>query len=734
MTFFLNGPAEMPKIKANAPAVDLPTWGEGFGAAADRSRLEGDSNFRLAHERQKVRSGVALDAARRIGGDVLAERMKEAGVPEYQAHVFPRMVDRGFELLPAQMRQVVMDEARKAAETNPEAWADLDMSEEAIEATINERLSAEHEDAQQILEMMSGGRGFAEFLGGMYGMTADIKNLPFLAFGGGGGSLVNVMGREALINMAAEGAFLPSQFEMAERLDIPDPSVATQLAMAAGAGAILGGGVTAAQRGLQYFRGRNAVKPIGRMDEIQSRALIDRTEDILTSDTSRPFEKINSLIEDAGDDIRPPPYRLENPINPERPPLMPPEVTTTPLPPVGAAPDAVTAPEATPTPKPKTPRPSSLKSFVVGEGGIFKGDDAGEIAGMEYRRPGFLKKDLRKYSSAGHNNGGLRVDEMRKRAVEQGFLPEGATINDFLDALDQDVRGATRVYRQADETAAGEWRAFDGEQRMDPDRPRDPVEEFQSGRPSNEPGQLFIPRKNIGFLEPDDIRIMFDDWVEERGIADTLMPEERQEVLKVLQENGGDAHNALSVLRQREINHWKAERRANDAPSGTQQPDDPATVAGSVRNGERPDATGGRARGDAADAGSDGAPLSERTDAGQQTLIDGVAPITTRDRLQRQQDAPMRGGNAAADDGLFDVGARSQRDMFSDPASPEAREIQETVASDIRTEIKKDGDFDLEIETPDGGIRVMSASELLDDLDKGDAFSARIDLCGKGPT
>ncbi len=94
----------------------------------------------------------------------------------------------------------------------------------------------------------------------------------------------------------------------------------------------------------------------------------------------------------------------------------------------------------------------------------------------------------------------------------------------------------------------------------------------------------------------------------------------------------------------------------------------------------------------------------------------------------------MRGGNAAADDGLFDVGARSQRDMFSDPASPEAREIQETVASDIRTEIKKDGDFDLEIETPDGGIRVMSASELLDDLDKGDAFSARIDLCGKGPT
>jgi hypothetical protein len=93
----------------------------------------------------------------------------------------------------------------------------------------------------------------------------------------------------------------------------------------------------------------------------------------------------------------------------------------------------------------------------------------------------------------------------------------------------------------------------------------------------------------------------------------------------------------------------------------------------------------------------------------------------------------MRGGNAAADDGLFDVGSRSQMDMFSDPASPEARAIQDSVAADMRGDIEADGNFDLEIETPDGGKRIMSAGALLDYLDEGDAFSARIDLCGKGP-
>ena len=103
--------------------------------------------------------------------------------------------------------------------------------------------------------------------------------------------------------MGAEAAFLPSQFEMAERLGIPDPSVASQLAMAAGAGAILGGGVAAAQRGWSYYKGRNQTKPIGRMDQLRTQIMVDQTEDILTSDTAQPFEQIDRLVAEAGADI-----------------------------------------------------------------------------------------------------------------------------------------------------------------------------------------------------------------------------------------------------------------------------------------------------------------------------------------------------------------------------------------------------------------------------------------------
>lgn len=55
---------------------------------------------------------------------------------------------------------------------------------------------------------------------------------------------------------------------------------------------------------------------------------------------------------------------------------------------------------------------------------------------------------------------------------------------------------------------------------------------------------------------------------------------------------------------------------------------------------------------------------AEATNAGQQTLFDGVAPITARDRMEAAQNAPMRGGSAPADGGLFDLGARDQVDMF----------------------------------------------------------------------
>ncbi|MER8716608.1 hypothetical protein [Mesorhizobium sp. M1295] len=52
--------------------------------------------------------------------------------------------------------------------------------------------------------------------------------------------------------------------------------------------------------------------------------------------------------------------------------------------------------------------------------------------------------------------------------------------------------------------------------------------------------------------------------------------------------------------------------------------------------------------------------------AGEQMLIPGVRPITTRDRLTLLMDAPMcpRAAQKPLDIGLFDEASRNQLDLF----------------------------------------------------------------------
>ncbi len=65
----------------------------------------------------------------------------------------------------------------------------------------------------------------------------------------------------------------------------------------------------------------------------------------------------------------------------------------------------------------------------------------------------------------------------------------------------------------------------------------------------------------------------------------------------------------------------------------------------------------------------------DRTDAGpdgtRQTLIEGVNPVSNRDRMELESAKPMRGGNAELPaGGLFDDDARNQKDMFSHDSAP----------------------------------------------------------------
>jgi hypothetical protein len=57
---------------------------------------------------------------------------------------------------------------------------------------------------------------------------------------------------------------------------------------------------------------------------------------------------------------------------------------------------------------------------------------------------------------------------------------------------------------------------------------------------------------------------------------------------------------------------------------------------------------------------------AEDTEAGRQTLVPGVAPVTLGDRLAVLANAPLlpRRNQRPADHGLFDVNARNQFEMF----------------------------------------------------------------------
>ncbi len=307
----------------------------------------------------------------------------------------------------------------------------------------------------------------------------------------------------------------------------------------------------------------------------------------------------------------------------------------------------------------------------------------------------------------------------------------------FLDVLARDADGDdTWLYSRA-EAARLEQQAADieaGIERGDPEYARGSIEyDLDTGRQA--PDGLFIDVNGFSEDLPTrfrEIEPMLDQYLDQRGID--LDETVRLEIMDQLTRYGGDAEYLVELSVQRDLS---AAKEMVDGPNAQRNNglEDREAPRGNDEAGGGDSGRSERTGGSQGEGGTgDTQPVrTEPTEAGEQGLIEGVVPVTTRDRLQSQQEAPMRGGDAAADDGLFDVSARTQIDMFSDPTSPEARVVQDSVAADIRTSVEADGDFDVQVPMEDGSIVSMKASEALDYLDEGDKFSARIDLCGKGP-
>jgi len=104
------------------------------------------------------------------------------------------------------------------------------------------------------------------------------------------------------------------------------------------------------------------------------------------------------------------------------------------------------------------PRPETLSDFLHSKGGLAP---HGDLKAM----------DLHKLTVARRVGGrtvplplvrknGLSLDYAREAAIDAGFLPQGADINDLLEALRDETSGNPRI-READQGAADYWRHAD---------------------------------------------------------------------------------------------------------------------------------------------------------------------------------------------------------------------------------------------------------------------------------
>lgn len=276
MTYFLED-APVKPMPARGPDQMPSSFLEGIGAATSAYML--DRNV-LAARQSAVTSETSDTVSQvydRIGEAEILRNLKAKGLVPDTMTALPHDAIR----YNHEASDAVLQMGRDAAAANPDAWTGTDLSPEGIQKRANEALQAERNADEETLSMLPKGRGAAEFIGSVFGTIADPRQLPLLLAGGVGGSVLKVMAREAMLNVAAEAVTLPSQYEMAKVLDRPDPDVARNLLTAAAGGAVLGGGMHGLGRALEYFKGRSASPRIEPFNEEYSNIIVTAAEDAL---------------------------------------------------------------------------------------------------------------------------------------------------------------------------------------------------------------------------------------------------------------------------------------------------------------------------------------------------------------------------------------------------------------------------------------------------------------------
>lgn len=268
----------------------------------------------------------------------------------------------------------------------------------------------------------------------------------------------------------------------------------------------------------------------------------------------------------------------------------------------------------------------SLISFLRANGGVKDSGDLSRIFGR----------------GSNHNKGrgrlitkdGMTLDDALEAAVEAGYFPghrdrTDLTVADLLDAIKEDADGR-KVYPEGMSKAEiADRRAYERTSN-EMDAAEKHVRDVVKISDDHEPPPAEVWRdaaSHMVFGGEKDAHRAFD-----RAVLDYERTQGEHEALIRATHGSGEA-----------------DRGAIRARAGY---DEEGRLVGSGQDVRGAGETGGASG------------RSERTAAGDQTLIPGVEPVTDRQRAELGAEKPLRGGNEPVTDGLFNPEAGNQGEMF----------------------------------------------------------------------
>lgn len=419
------------------------------------------------------------------------------------------------------------------------------------------------------------------------------------------------------------------------------------------AGILLGAGIGGAVGGVGHLADRRAANPFDALDE----AAPDTAPAAAAPEAPAPDRAAAIVPPDAPTvpvetpEAAPPRAALSEPAAapPAEPPTLGEALSAKAATARGVArQERVVADALAPLPNDRPRRPPSLIEFIADAGGIK--DYKGELAAYDLDKI-FIPGRGRVVRSNGRS-----LDMMREAAAEAGYFdqlygtPDEAvaksTVSDLLDLIGEDA--STRsIYASGDRPELNQWQAV------------------QDAKTARQEIRTLVGRAaaDLETLVSDDTAIRMVAAMREHKLdaADALERVAMEDYysgeinIKVERADGTDYDVPWPDLPGRDAQRAAVQGRGEAGPS---------------RQEARSDAPVSPVRG-SGDPQADYA--SERTAAGQQSLISGVRPVTAREKIDVLAARPLRGGSQAPG-GLFDETVTRQTDIadFLDMAAPAA--------------------------------------------------------------